>query len=183
MKILVLTADANTLVYHRGDLIRDFAAHGCEVVTSAAEDYPHVHEFVASFGGKSSRHPHGALQDQSAGSRTMWDMWRLFRSEKPDALFAYTIKIRRLWLRDRTPGRHSPRLRIAARPGLHVRQTGDVEAENSRLHLRSLAPLRLEACGCHLHAESRRFEAVHRHEHAARRCSRACHRRFRREHG
>ena len=36
MKVLVLTADANTLVYHRGDLIRDFAAHGCEVVTAAA---------------------------------------------------------------------------------------------------------------------------------------------------
>ena len=42
MKIVVLTADANTLVYHRGDLIRDFARAGCEVVTSAAEDYPHV---------------------------------------------------------------------------------------------------------------------------------------------
>ena len=52
MKVLVLTADANTLVYHRGDLIRDFAAHGCEVVTSAAEDYPHVREFVASLGGR-----------------------------------------------------------------------------------------------------------------------------------
>lgn len=93
MKILVLTADANTLVYHRGDLIRDFAAHGCEVVTAAAEDYPHVREFVAGLGGR-----HRAIR--MARSRinplkdlvTMWDMWRLFRSEKPDALFAYTIK-------------------------------------------------------------------------------------------
>jgi len=93
MKVLVLTADANTLVYHRGDLIRDFAAHGCEVVTAAAEDYPHVSEFVASLGGRhrairmarSKIHP---LKDLV----TMWDMWRLFRSEKPDALFAYTIK-------------------------------------------------------------------------------------------
>ena len=93
MKLLVLTADANTLVYHRGDLIRDFAAHGCEVVTAAAEDYPHVREFVGKLGGRhrairmarSKIHP---LKDLV----TMWDMWRLFRSEKPDALFAYTIK-------------------------------------------------------------------------------------------
>lgn len=93
MKILILTADANTLVYHRGDLIRDFAAYGCEVVTAAAEDYPHVHEFVAGFGGRHrairmARSKINPLKDIV----TMWDMWRLFRSEKPDALFAYTIK-------------------------------------------------------------------------------------------
>ena len=52
MKVLVLTADANTLIYHRGDLIRDFAAHGCEVVTSAAEDYPHVRSYVEAAGGR-----------------------------------------------------------------------------------------------------------------------------------
>jgi len=93
MKILVLTADANTLVYHRGDLIRDFAAHGCEVVTSAAEDPPHVREFVAALGGR-----HRAIRMMRSRVNplkdlvTLWDMWRLFRSEKPDALFAYTIK-------------------------------------------------------------------------------------------
>lgn len=93
MKVLVLTADANTLVYHRGDLIRDFAAQGCELVTAAAEDYPHVREFVASLGGRHRairmvRSKINPLKDLV----TMWDMWRLFRSEKPDALFAYTIK-------------------------------------------------------------------------------------------
>lgn len=93
MKVLVLTADANTLVYHRGDLIRDFAAQGCELVTAAAEDYPHVREFVASLGGRHrairmARSKINPLKDLV----TMWDMWRLFRSEKPDALFAYTIK-------------------------------------------------------------------------------------------
>lgn len=93
MKIIVLTADANTLVYHRGDLIRDFAARGCEVVTAAAEDYPHVREFVATLGGR-----HRAIRMKRSRVNplsdlvTMWDMWRLFRSEKPDALFAYTIK-------------------------------------------------------------------------------------------
>ncbi len=93
MKVLVLTADANTLVYHRGDLIRDFAAQGCELVTAAAEDYPHVREFVASLGGRHrairmARSKINPLKDLV----TMWDLWRLFRSEKPDALFAYTIK-------------------------------------------------------------------------------------------
>ena len=93
MKVLVLTADANTLVYHRGDLIRDFAAQGCEVVTAAAEDYPHVREFVSSLGGRHrairmARSKINPLKDLV----TMGDMWRLFRSEKPDALFAYTIK-------------------------------------------------------------------------------------------
>lgn len=93
MKVLVLTADANTLIYHRGDLIRDFAAHGCEVVTSAAEDYPHVKEFVASLGGRHRairmvRSKVNPLKDLV----TLRDMFRMFREEKPDALFAYTIK-------------------------------------------------------------------------------------------
>lgn len=93
MKVLVLTADANTLIYHRGDLIRDFAAHGCDIVTAAAEDYPHVQAFVANLGGR-----HRAIRMERSKIKplkdlvTMWDMWRLFRSEKPDALFAYTIK-------------------------------------------------------------------------------------------
>lgn len=93
MKIVVLTADANTLVYHRGDLIRDMAACGCEVVTSAAEDYPHVRAFVQSFGGR--HRPIRMVRSRvnlMSDVDTLIDMWRLFRSEKPDALFAYTIK-------------------------------------------------------------------------------------------
>lgn len=93
MKVVVLTADANTLIYHRGDLIRDFAAHGCEVVTSAAEDYPHVQDFVKSLG---ARHRAIRMVRSRINPRrdldTWSDMWRLFRSEKPQALFAYTIK-------------------------------------------------------------------------------------------
>jgi glycosyltransferase involved in cell wall biosynthesis len=93
MKTIVLTADANTLVYHRGDLIRDLAARGCEVVTSAAEDYPHVREFVASLGG---RHRPIRMARSTVSLTRDWqtwrDMWKLFREEKPDALFAYTIK-------------------------------------------------------------------------------------------
>ncbi len=93
MKVVVLTADANTLVYHRGDLIRDLAACGCDVLTSAAEDYPHVTQFVESLGGR-----HRAIRmvrsrvSLTNDVDTFVDMWRLFRSERPDALFAYTIK-------------------------------------------------------------------------------------------
>lgn len=93
MKVVVLTADANTLVYHRGDLIRDLAACGCDVVTSAAEDYPHVTKFVESVGGR-----HRSIRmvrsrvSLTNDLDTFVDMWRLFRSERPDALFAYTIK-------------------------------------------------------------------------------------------
>ncbi len=93
MKVLVLTADANTLIYHRGDLIRDLAAHGCEVVTSAAEDYEHVQKFVQSLG---ARHVPVRMVRSRVNLLKDWitwlDMFRLFRREKPDALFAYTIK-------------------------------------------------------------------------------------------
>ena len=93
MKVIVLTADANTLIYHRGDLIRDFAGHGCQVVTSAAEDYPHVRAFVHSLGG---RHEPIRMVRSRVNLMKDWitwlDMFRLFRREAPDALFAYTIK-------------------------------------------------------------------------------------------
>jgi glycosyltransferase involved in cell wall biosynthesis len=93
MKVLVLTADANTLIYHRGDLIRDFASQGCEVVTAAAGDYPHVHSFMAKLQGR-----HVAIRMARSSINplhdllTVLDMWKLFRREKPDILFAYTIK-------------------------------------------------------------------------------------------
>ncbi|MBB5037517.1 glycosyltransferase family 4 protein [Prosthecobacter dejongeii] len=93
MKVLVLTADANTLVYHRGDLIRDFAAHGCEVVTSAAEDYPHVRKYLEAAGVR--HEPIRMVRSRVNLAKdwiTWWDMFRLFRKERPDALFAYTIK-------------------------------------------------------------------------------------------
>ncbi|MFM2178164.1 MAG: hypothetical protein RL015_2262 [Verrucomicrobiota bacterium] len=93
MKVIVLTADANTLIYHRGDLIREFAGHGCRVVTSAAEDYPHVRAFVQSLGG---RHEPIRMVRSRVNLMKDWitwmDMFRLFRREAPDALFAYTIK-------------------------------------------------------------------------------------------
>ncbi len=95
MKTIVLTADANTLVYHRGDLIRDMAARGTEVVTSAAGrlSAAHARAFVESVGG---RHRAIRMARSTVSLTKDWqtwrDMWKLFREEKPDALFAYTIK-------------------------------------------------------------------------------------------
>jgi glycosyltransferase involved in cell wall biosynthesis len=93
MKVVVLTADANTLVYHRGDLIRDMAASGCTVVTSAAEDYPHVREYLAAVGVRHVAIRMVRSQVNLAKDWITWlDMYNLFKQEKPDALFAYTIK-------------------------------------------------------------------------------------------
>jgi glycosyltransferase involved in cell wall biosynthesis len=93
MKVIVLTADANTLIYHRGDLIRELAESGCEVVTSAAEDYPHVREFMSGLGGRHAPIRMVRSRVNLIRDRETWlDMFRLFRREKPDALFAYTIK-------------------------------------------------------------------------------------------
>lgn len=93
MKVIVLTADANTLIYHRGDLIRDMAKAGCEVVTSAAEDYPHVREFMAELGGRHEPVRMVRSRVNLVRDRETWlDMFRLFRRERPEALFAYTIK-------------------------------------------------------------------------------------------
>jgi glycosyltransferase involved in cell wall biosynthesis len=93
MKVIVLTADANTLLYHRGDLIRDMAASGCEVVTSAAEDYAHVQKFMSDLGGRHEPVRMVRSRVNLIRDRETWlDLVRLFRREKPDALFAYTIK-------------------------------------------------------------------------------------------
>lgn len=93
MKVIVLTADANTLIYHRGDLIKDLAEVGCEVVTSAAEDYEHVRTFVKRLGGHHRPIRMVRSRVNLVRDRETWmDMWRMFKEEKPDALFAYTIK-------------------------------------------------------------------------------------------
>jgi hypothetical protein len=93
MKVIVLTADANTLIYHRGDLIREMAESGCEVVTAAAEDYPHVRQFMSELGGRHEPIRMVRSRVNLIRDRETWlDMFRLFRRERPEALFAYTIK-------------------------------------------------------------------------------------------
>ena len=93
MKVIVLTADANTLIYHRGDLIKDLAEVGCEGVTSAAEDCERGSTFVKRVGGHHRPIRMVRSRVNLVRDRETWmDMWRMFKEEKPDALFAYTIK-------------------------------------------------------------------------------------------
>ena len=93
MKVLVLTADAGTLCCHRADLIRGMAATGAEIVTAAAGDSARATELMESLHG---RHDPVRMARSSLSVRadlqTIADFRRLIRRERPDVLFAYTIK-------------------------------------------------------------------------------------------
>ena len=92
-KILVLTGDGKTLVYHRGELLKRFAEADLEVVGGAAEDLPHVRTFFESFGGRYQVLP---ISRSSLNPVDDWRMiralWTWIRAERPDHFFAYTIK-------------------------------------------------------------------------------------------
>ena len=93
MKILVLTGDANTLIYHRGELLRRFAAQDLEVIAVAAEGFDHVRDFMHSIGGRLetvrlNRTGLNPLKDAVA----FWDILKLLWREKPDYIFSYAIK-------------------------------------------------------------------------------------------
>jgi len=92
-KILVVTGDAKTLVYHRGELLREFAAAGLEVIGGAAEELPHVSAYFASLGGRYRALPlaRRSLNPLDDG-RTFLGLCRWMREERPDGFFAYTIK-------------------------------------------------------------------------------------------
>lgn len=92
-RILVLTGDGKTLVYHRGELLKRFAESGLEVVAAASAELPHVREFLASFGGRYHVLP---ISRSSLNPLDDWRMiralWKWVRAERPDSFFAYTIK-------------------------------------------------------------------------------------------
>lgn len=93
MKALVLTADPNTLICHRGELIKTFAAKGWKVVAAAAGESERAAVFMASVGGeyralplaRSSLNPAKDIAFAAA-------VEKLIRRERPDTIFAYTIK-------------------------------------------------------------------------------------------
>ncbi|MEM7013138.1 MAG: glycosyltransferase family 4 protein [Verrucomicrobiota bacterium] len=93
MKILILTGDAKTLIYHRGELIKSFAAQGLKVVAAASQDLDYVSKFMMAQGGhyrtvnldRTSLNP---LHDIKA----ILSIQRLIRQEKPDIIFSYAIK-------------------------------------------------------------------------------------------
>lgn len=92
-RMLVLTGDAKTLVYHRGELLKRFAEAGLEVVGGAAEDLPHVKSYLAELGGRYRVLP---IARSSLNPVDDWRMiralWRWLGEERPDYFFAYTIK-------------------------------------------------------------------------------------------
>lgn len=93
--ILVIAADAKTLVYHRGALLRDLASKGVKItaVASESEDYAHVREFVDELGGDYRTVPMARTSlNPLKDLVTLVHLWRLCRSVRPDAVFSYTIK-------------------------------------------------------------------------------------------
>lgn len=93
MKILILTGDAKTLIYHRGELIKSFANQGLEIVAAAAQDLEYVRDFLAEIGGRYrtvdlSRTSLNPVRD----ARAFFSIFRLIRREKPDYVFCYAIK-------------------------------------------------------------------------------------------
>lgn len=93
MKILVLTGDSKTLVYHRGELLKRFVEEGLEVVAAANGDSEFVRNFFDRLGGRFvptglSRTSMNPLKDLASFAEFL----RLIHREKPDYLFAYGIK-------------------------------------------------------------------------------------------
>ena len=93
MKLLILTADPKTLLCHRQELIRNFAAKGWEIVGAASGPGGEAEAFLQSVGGK-----YVALNGARSGLslRQDWkafqEMRRVIREVNPDVLLPYTIK-------------------------------------------------------------------------------------------
>ena len=93
MKIIVLTGDAKTLIFHRGELLKRFAAQNLEVVAVAAEEFEHVRDFMNQIGGRLE-----TVRLQRTGLNpfkdvvAFWDLLKLMWREKPDYIFSYAIK-------------------------------------------------------------------------------------------
>lgn len=93
MKLLCLTADPHTLLCHRRELLSDLSAAGWTITAAAAGPGGKAEDFLRSIGGayrplRMTRSGMNPAHDY----RTWRDMRRIIREERPDALFAYTIK-------------------------------------------------------------------------------------------
>lgn len=93
MKLLCLTADPHTLLCHRRELLTDLSAAGWTITAAAAGPGGKAEDFLRSLGGtyrplRMTRSGMNPVHDY----QTWQDMRRIIRAERPDALFAYTIK-------------------------------------------------------------------------------------------
>ena len=92
-KILILTGDPKTLIYHRGELLKSFSSQGLEVVAAAATANAKVDQFLRELGGRYitfdlDRTGLNPVSDL----RTMIDVLMLIRREQPDYVFSYAVK-------------------------------------------------------------------------------------------
>ncbi|MGK0185355.1 MAG: glycosyltransferase involved in cell wall biosynthesis [Verrucomicrobiales bacterium] len=93
--ILIIAADAKTLIYHRGALLQRLAGLGVKItaVASEKEDYEHVRQFVRKLGGDYRTVPMARTSlNPLKDLVTLVSLWKLCRSVRPDAVFSYTIK-------------------------------------------------------------------------------------------
>ena len=93
MKIIVLASYAGSLIAFRGELLRTLASRGHEVVTAAPGPGDTVVGELAEMGVRYVSIPMArAGLDPRQDAATLLALIRLFRTEKPDALLAYTAK-------------------------------------------------------------------------------------------
>ncbi len=93
MKILIITGDSNTLLYHRAELLKRFASNSLEVVAAAPGDHESVRSFLRNLGGRFeplnlARAGMNIVQD----AKSLLEIHRLIRRENPDIVFSYAIK-------------------------------------------------------------------------------------------
>lgn len=92
-KLLIIASLADSLVNFRGDLIADIKRRGHEVVTCAPEPEAAMREKLAQQGMNFHAVPMSRTgMNPIADLKLFLALRRLMQAEKPDAVFAYTIK-------------------------------------------------------------------------------------------
>lgn len=93
MKIIIIGGLARSLINFRGDLIRDFIANGHDVLAMSANAESELVREIEYLGCRFIPIP-----IQRNGLNPISDLkllillWQLFRAERPDVIFSYTIK-------------------------------------------------------------------------------------------
>jgi len=93
MKIIIIGGLASSLVNFRGDLIRDFIANGHDVVAMSANAESELVREIESLGCRFIPIPieRNGLNPVS-DLKLLISLWQLFRIERPNVIFSYTIK-------------------------------------------------------------------------------------------
>ncbi len=93
MKICIIGALPLSLINFRGELIKSFVENGHQVIAMASGATDKEIKDVESLG---ARYIHYSVQRNGlnplADIKTLMDFYRVFKSEKPDIVFSYTIK-------------------------------------------------------------------------------------------